>query len=291
MRILLTGAGGMLGADIVKTFTAAGHEVIATDRAELDIVDAEAVTRTIELHQPDAIINTAAYNFVDKVEDPAVYPLALAVNATGPGNLARAAASHGIPFVHYSTDYVFAGNKPQGYLEDDPTDPLSKYGQTKALGEEALKAAYGTWYIARLSKIFGQPGVSDLSKESFVQLMLRLAKEKPTLQIVDEEVGCPTYTKDVAQATLALLTDRWVPGIYHLVNEGAGVTWYGFAQEIFDVVGVTTPRVPVNADTFPPRPAARPKFAALLNTKAPKLRPRIEALREFLQADPSLRSG
>ncbi len=285
MRILLTGALGMLGQDIAEVFTSAGHEVIATDRAQLDITDHQAVERTLDTHRPDAIINAAAYNFVDKVEDPAVYPFAYAVNATGPGNLAAAAAARAIPFVHYSTDYVFAGNKQSGYIEDDAPDPISKYGQTKALGEEAVKAAGGTWFIVRLSKIFGRPGASDLSKESFVRLMLRLAKEKPSLQIVDEEEGCPTYTKDVADSTLQLLADKWPTGIYHLVNEGAGVTWFGFAQEIFDIANITTQRTAVHADAFAPRPAARPKFARLINTKAHKLRPRIDALKEFLASD------
>ncbi len=282
MRILVTGACGMLGQDIVRTFAQAGHEVIQTDRKELDITDAQVVDRAVEGNAPDAIINTAAYNFVDKVEDPAIYPIAYAVNVTGPSNLAKATASHAIPFVHFSTDYVFRGNKPEGYVEDDVPDPISKYGETKALGEAAVKAAGGQWYILRLSKIFGRPGATDGSKESFVSLMLRLAKEKPSLQIVDEEVGCPTYIKDVAQTVLRLLTQRWEPGIYHTVNEGAGVTWFGFAQEIFDLAHITTPREAVRANAFPPRPAARPKFAFLLNTKAPKLRSRTDALKEFL---------
>jgi dTDP-4-dehydrorhamnose reductase len=285
MRVLVTGASGMLGQDICKTFSSAGHEVIATDRDSLDITNRQAVDEAIIARQPDAIINTAAYNFVDKVEDPAVYPIAYAINATGPGNLAQATSTRNIPFVHYSTDYVFAGNKPKGYVESDEPDPISKYGETKAFGEAAVKKAGGRWYILRLSKIFGNPGTSEASKESFVQLMLRLAKEKPSLQIVDEEVGCNSYTKDIAQATLKLLTERAPGGIYHLVNEGHGVTWFGFAQEIFRVAGITTPRTPVGANAFPPRPAARPKFAKLINTLGPKLRSREEALKDFLASN------
>ena len=285
MRILVTGASGMLGQDIVQTFSKAGHDVIATDRAELDIADATSVQNVVSMNKPHAIINTAAYNFVDRIEDPAVYPIALSVNAIGPENLARTAAAHGIAFVHYSTDYVFAGDKPEGYMEDAITDPISKYGETKALGEKAVQEAGGTWYILRLSKLFGHPGATDGSKESFIRLMLRLAKEQPTLKIINEEVGCPTYTKDIAEATLCLLENRSAPGVYHLINEGPGVTWYEFAREIFDVAKITTPFVPVSSDAFPPRHATRPKFAALLNTRAPKLRPRIEALREFLACE------
>lgn len=289
MKILVTGACGMLGQDIVKTFESAGHEVIATDRALLDITNRESVNAALDKFKPDAVINTAAYNFVDKIEDPAVYPIAYAINATGPENLAIGACARNIPFVHYSTDYVFAGDKQEGYVESDEPNPISKYGETKATGESLVKKAGGQWYILRLSKIFGNPGESAESKESFVQLMLRLAKEKPLLKIVDEEVGCNSYTKDIAQATLKLLADRMPLGIYHIVNEGNGVTWYGFAQEIFRIAGVTTPHVPVKANEFPPRPAARPKFAILLNTRFPKLRSREEALKDFMEPrlDPS----
>jgi dTDP-4-dehydrorhamnose reductase len=282
MRILVTGASGMLGQDIVNTFADAGHEVVATDRADLDITNPEAVEATIAKIIPDAIINTAAFNFVDKIEDPAVFPLAYAINTEGPGNLARAASKHNIPFVHYSTDYVFAGDKPDGYVETDKPNPISKYGKTKAAGEKLVQAAGGKWYILRLSKIFGNPGASADSKESFVQMMLRLAKEKPVLKVVDEEVGANSYTKDIAQTTLEILTKNGPSGIYHVVNEGGGVTWYEFAREIFEIVGVTTPCEPVSSNEFPQRPAARPKFARLLNTKLPKLRDRKDALREFL---------
>lgn len=290
MKILLTGASGNLGQDIVRVFRAAGHEVVETDREELDITNAESVARMIDELHPDVVINAAAYNFVDKVEDEAVYPIAYAVNATGPKNLAEACAERAIPFVHYSTDYVFAGDKPEGYSEDDEPSPISKYGETKAAGEAFVRAAGGSFYLCRLSKIFGQPGISEAAKPSFVSLMLRLAKEKPSLSIVDEEVGTPTYTKDIAEATLRMLTDPSTgsggtgtpPGVYHVVNEGPGVTWYQFAEEIFGIAGVTTPRTPVPSSAFP-RPAKAPKFAQLRNTKLPALRPRIDALREFLR--------
>ncbi len=281
MKILLAGASGNLGQDIVRVFRAAGHEVVETDRGQLDITDAAAVVRVIDEVHPDIVINTAAYNAVDKVEDPAVYPIAFAINATGPKNLAEACAARSILFVHYSTDYVFAGDKPEGYTEDDVPHPISKYGETKAAGEDFVRAAGGAWYIVRLSKIFGTPGISDVAKPSFVSLMLRLAKEKPSLSIVDEEVGMPTYTNDIAEATLRMVTTGTPPGVYHVVNEGAGVTWYQFAEEIFGIAGVTTPRTPVPSSAFP-RAAHVPKFAMLRNTKLPKLRPRIDALRAFL---------
>lgn len=281
MKVLLTGANGNLGGQIATVFRGAGHEVIATDRGELDITNNEDVRRKVREVQPDAIINAAAYNLVDKVEDPEVYPLAYAINALGPKHLAEAAREQGCVFLHYSTDYVFAGDKPEGYTEDDATAPISKYGETKALGEAFVHAAGGTSYVCRLSKIFGPKGTSDAAKPGFVDVMLRLAKEKPELKIVDEEVGMPTYTKDIAEQTLWMLTQHVAPGVYHIVNEGEGVTWYGFAEEFFALAGVTTPRTPVTSKEFP-RAAKLPKFAMLRNTKLPKLRSRKEALQEFI---------
>ncbi len=282
MKVLVTGASGMLGQDIVKVFTLAGHEVIATDRDRLDITNIDSIESFINEIKPEVIINTAAYNLVDKIEDSAIYPMAYAINVTGPKLLAEAAALIDVPFFHYSTDYVFAGDKVDGYLETDAPDPISKYGETKYLGEKAVQEAGGRWYVLRTSKIFGHPGTTEGAKMSFVALMLKLASEKPELKIVNEEVGCPTYTRDIADATLRMIVDGAEPGIYHVVNSGKSVTPYQFAEEIFEVMSVVTPRQPVPADAFEPRPAARPKFAALLNTKLPALPNRVDALRDFL---------
>ncbi|MBI4592258.1 dTDP-4-dehydrorhamnose reductase [Candidatus Uhrbacteria bacterium] len=285
MKVLITGASGTLGQDLKKTFESQGDTVIGTDRDTLDITNPERIANNLDTHHPDLLVNAAAYNFVDVVEDPATYPIAEAVNGKAPGFLARAAVQRGIPFIHYSTDYVFAGSKPEGYTEDDIPDPLSAYGKTKAMGERAVQEAGGQWYILRLSKIFGTPGLTDQSKPSFVHLMMKLSRELPELKIVNEEVGCPSYTKDIAQATAELVARADAPGMYHVVNEGAGVTWYEFAKEIFEIAKVTTPSIPVRASAFPPRPAARPAFAALLNTKLPNLRHRRDALREFLETE------
>jgi dTDP-4-dehydrorhamnose reductase len=281
MKILVTGASGMLGKDIVKTFTDGGHEVTETDREQLDITNAEQVNTFVAQEKPEVIINCAAYNFVDKVEEEEFYPIAYAVNATGPKNLAQAAKNSGARFVHYSTDYVFAGDKPEGYKEDDVTGPISKYGETKLAGETNVQEVGGDYLICRLSKIFGAPGLSEGTKESFVALMLRLAAKMPELSIVDEEVGSPSYTLDIAQETLNLIEENVASGVYHLVNAGEGVTWYAFAKEIFNLAGVETPFKPVTSAEFP-KPAARPKFAALLNTKRPPMRSRTEALAAFL---------
>jgi len=284
MKILILGSQGNLGQDLVSVFSAAGHDVVGCDRDELDVTD-QAAARAMIGRGFSAVINAVAYNNVDGAEDPTSRPIAWKLNAEVPGELARAAREAGAAFVHYSTDYVFAGDKPEGYVETDVPKPISAYGESKLAGEQAVAAAGGTWYVCRLSKIYGKPGSSKLSKPSFVSVMVGLAKSKPELSIVDEEVGSPTYTRDVATATLRLLTEQFPPGIYHLVNEGAGVTWYGFADEFFTLLGIQTPRKPVTSAAFP-KPAKRPPFAALRNTKFPPLRSRLEALQAFFKDCP-----
>jgi dTDP-4-dehydrorhamnose reductase len=283
MRVLVTGGNGALGQDVTEVFALAGHQVTALDRAGLDITDREAVLKFVGEHRPQVIVNCAAYNLVDNVEQAEIYPFAHAINALGPGWLAEGAKSVDAVFVHLSTDYVFAGDRPEGYLETSQRSPISRYGETKAKGEELVEALGGKFYIVRTSKLFGKPATSEAAKESFVALMLRLAATKPDLAIVDEEVGCPTYTLDLAQGLLQLVVGDYPFGHYHLVNAGSGVTWYGFAEEFFNLKGVTTLRRPVSSKDFP-KPAARPKFAALLNTAFPPLRSRAEALRDFLQS-------
>ena len=284
MKILILGSQGNLGQDLVSVFSSAGHEVVGCDRDELDVTD-QTAARAMIGRGFSAVINAVAYNNVDGAEDPANRPIAWKLNAEVPGELARAAREAGAAFVHYSTDYVFAGDQPEGYTEDDTPAPISVYGESKLAGEQAVATAGGRFYVCRLSKIFGKPGPSKLSKPSFVSVMVGLAKTKPALTIVDEEVGSPTYTRDVATATLRLLTEQFPAGIYHLVNEGSGVTWYGFAEEFFGLLGIQTPRTPVTSAAFP-KPARRPPFAALRNTKFPPLRSRLDALRAFFQDCP-----
>ncbi|PJE75321.1 dTDP-4-dehydrorhamnose reductase [Candidatus Uhrbacteria bacterium CG10_big_fil_rev_8_21_14_0_10_41_26] len=283
MKIIITGAQGILGQQLVEVFKNAGHEVISAKRQDLDITNKDQVLSFVQNQKPDVIINAAAYNFVDKVEDAEFYPLALAINADGPRNLALAARENGALVVHYSSDYVFEGTKQDGYDENDEPRPISKYGQTKLEGEKAIQESTDNYYICRTAKIFGAPGSGSNIKESFPSLMLQIAKEKPELKIVDEEFGSPTYVVDIAQATLEMIKDSVPSGIYHLVNEGEPVTWYGFAKEVFDIAGVTTPYNPISSSEFNPRPAARPVNSSLKNTKWKKLRPRLEALREFLE--------
>lgn len=280
MKVLILGSKGNLGQDLVRVFGAAGHEVEGHDRETLDVTDAAALRSRIAAGGYGAVLNAVAWNNVDGAEDPASAAAVRALNVDAPRVMAEASREAGAAFVHYSSDYVFAGTKPEGYREDDPTDPISAYGRSKCDGEDAVAAAGGRWYVCRTSKLYGVQGSSPNAKPSFVSIMLKLAATKPELGIVDEEVGSPTYTRDLAEATLRLVTGEYAPGVYHLVNEGPGVTWYGFAEEFFGLRGVTVPRKPVSSAAFP-KPAKRPKFAPLLNTKFPKLRPRIDALRAF----------
>lgn len=281
MKILVIGAFGSLGQDIVKIFSSHGHDVVAWTQGDLDITNHDQVFSKVAELRPDLLINCAAYNAVDKVEEPEAYAQAYAVNALGPQYLSEIAKVLDIPFVHYSSDYVFDGNKSSGYLEVDEPRPISKYGETKFMGEKLALATGGKVFIVRTSRLFGKRGLTPDSKESFVDLIARLAAEKPELSIVNEEVGCPTYTPDLALATFRLLTTGYAPGIYHLVNDGEGVTWYEFANEIFNLLEITTPRKPVTAAEFS-KPAPRPKFSVLVNTKFLKLRHRQLALRAYL---------
>ncbi len=280
MKALIFGAKGNLGGDLVRVFFAAGHTVVPLDREMLDVTDAEAVKAMVTVTHPDVVINVAAWNNVDAAEDPANREKVFALNEKAPAAMAAAAKEVGAKFVHYSTDYVFEGTKPEGYVETDEPTPVSVYGQSKAAAERAVFASGARAYVCRTSKLFGQPGTSASAKPSFVSVMCKLAATKPELSIVNEEVGMPTYTRHLAEATLRLVSEEFEPGVYHLVNEGPGVTWYDFANEFFALQGVTTPRKPVPMSAFP-RPAKRPLFAALKNTKFPPLPQRVEALKAF----------
>ena len=272
----------MLGNQLVRVFRAAGHDVLAAGRRDLDITDRDEVLSFVENFHPDVIINAAAYNFVDKIEEPEVYPLAFAINAQGPRNLAVAAEQVGALMIHYGTDYVFDGQTSAGYAEDDAPHPISKYGETKLAGERAVQESIPEYYIIRVAKLFGPPGTGQNLKESFPALMVRLSGEKPELTIVNEEFGTPAYAPDVALATLEIIKEKTPYGIYHFINEGEPVTWYGFAKEIFEAAGVATPYRAVTSADFDARPAKRPANSSLKNTKFKKLRSRIEALKEFL---------
>ncbi len=262
MRLLVTGAHGMLGRDVVRAAGRAGHEPAALARAELDIADAVAVESALRRIGPDAVVNCAAWTDVDGAQTHRRQ--AHLTNVDGAGHVARAAAAAGIPLVHVSTDYVFGGDAPrdQGgaprpYLESDPTGPRSVYGETKLEGELLVLAASAQHTVVRSSWLFGVDG------RNFVATMLRLAAEggaTPVVRVVTDQVGCPTWTGHLAPALLGLI-ERDVRGLVHLAGAGE-VSWNGFAREIFRQAEINC-RVEAASSEQMARPAPRPAWSAL----------------------------
>jgi dTDP-4-dehydrorhamnose reductase len=253
VKLLVTGAAGQLGVDLVEHALAVGDQVTAVAKADLDITDASAVRELLLAHRPDAVINAAAYTAVDACETNEA--LAFAVNGDAVGNLAAACEVVGAHLVHVSTDYVFDGTLDRPYREDDATNPQSAYGRSKRAGEQAAGA---TATIARTSWVCGQHG------NNMVKLVLRLAADPDqALAFVDDQRGKPTFTADLAPALRRLAVDRQ-PGIFHVTNQGA-VSWYEFVREILAAAGEDPDRVrPITtADLDPPRPARRPANSVL----------------------------
>ena len=291
-KVLILGAKGNLGGQLVKIFSD-DYEVIAWDRGEIDITDKELVFKKVNDVKPDIIINAAAYNAVDKCEsDEQQFELATKLNGEAVGYLAESALEVNAVLVHYSTDYVFFGDNKEGlpaqagYKEDDEPKPVNKYGETKLIGEQELITRSGSglkWYLIRTSKLFGPKGESGLTKQSFFDTILQLSKKRDYIDVVDEEVSCFTYTPDLAKATKELVESGRGYGVYHIVNSKS-CTWYEAALELSNVAGVDIKVNPVTSDKFP-RPAKRPKYSVLLNTKLEPLRDWREALEEYLKIE------
>ncbi len=278
MKVLIIGAKGMLGQELMNEFHGAGYEVFGLDKDEIDITDRDGVNKKIVGLKPEIIINAAAYNAVDKIEE-SDKELAEAVNGYAVGNLAEAAGTVGALLVHYSTDYVFEGKEIDGYEEDAAPNPQSVYAASKYLGEQQLKNE--KYYLIRTSRLFGKPAQGEGAKKSFVDVMLKLAGEKDCLELVDEELSSPTYVSDLAKRTREIIEWKKPFGIYHVTNAG-DCTWYGWAKKIFELSSKSVKLIPVGADRFP-RPAKRPKYSVLLNTKLPPMRRWEEALTDYLK--------
>ncbi|MBV9464564.1 MAG: dTDP-4-dehydrorhamnose reductase [Solirubrobacterales bacterium] len=281
MRIVITGAAGMLGQDLRSAASAAGHEVLALVRAELDITDPDAVQRQLAQARPEVVINCAAWTDVDGAEGD--YPGAVAVNGAGAGNVARAAAAAGAWTLHVSSDYVFDGAKREPYLESDPVAPLSAYGRSKLEGELAVaRAAPGRHTIVRSSWLFGNGG------PCFPATILRLAAERDELTVVEDQVGCPTFTGHLAPALvdLAWSAGSAVEGIMHVAGAGA-CSWYELAREIVARAGLEC-RVHPGTTEEMARPAPRPAYSVLGTERghtAPRLPHWRQGLGEFLAAE------
>jgi dTDP-4-dehydrorhamnose reductase len=263
VRLLVAGAGGMLGHDVLRAAHRSGHEAVALARAELDVTDAAAVEAAFARASADAAINCTAWTDVDGAESDREG--ARAVNVDGARNLARAAASTDTPLVHVSTDYVFSGEAPlddigmrRPYVESDATGPRSVYGQTKLDGEREVLAASTRHTVVRSSWLFGVDGAN------FAATMLRLAGERDSVAVVTDQVGCPTWTGHLAPALIGLL-ERDVAGLVHLA--GAGETsWNGFAGEIFRQADVACSVEPATSEQMK-RPAPRPAWSALASER------------------------
>jgi dTDP-4-dehydrorhamnose reductase len=275
MRLLVTGAVGMLGRDVVEVARGAGHDVAGLSRAELDVVDAAAVERAVADVRPEAVINCAAFTDVDAAEDR--YDEALAVNGAGAGNVAAAAGEVGATVIHVSTDYVFDGTKSAPYMESDEPDPRSGYGRSKLEGELAVAAANPRHAIVRSSWLFGVGG------RNFVATMLARGAEHSEVSVVTDQVGCPTFTGHLAPALLAL-AERRATGLLHVAGSGH-CSWHDFAVEIFREAGIDCQVHPTDTAATG-RPAPRPAYSVLVSERSdsPRLPSWRDGLAEYLAA-------
>ncbi len=285
MTILILGAKGNLGTQLQRILMEE-YEVVGWDKDDFDALDFPLLSKKVRELEPSIIINTVAYNAVDKCENSENYELALKLNRDLPAVLAELARNLEALFIHYSSDYVFNGTveKPE-FSEDDTPNPINKYGESKFLGEREIlrQAERGTaCYLIRSSKLFGPKGGSPLVKPSFFDIMLELAQNKKELTLVNEELSCFTYTPDLAQATRRLWELEAPYGIYHLINEGP-CTWYEGALELFRLKKIKPQIKAVRSENLA-RPARRPKYSVLKNTKLRHLRPWKIALEEYLQS-------
>ena len=274
MKILITGAYGMLGSDLREVLK--NHELIFTGSKDLDITDKEKVMDFVSEKSPDLLINAAAYTAVDDCETH--YDDAYAVNAIGPQNLAIACNKIDIPLIHISTDYVFDGSKTSPLSENDKLGPKSAYGKTKLEGEKFIQENTDKYFILRTAWLYGIHG------NNFVQTMLSLAEEHDEIRVVDDQIGSPTYSLDLAVAIANLLNSEKY-GIYHVTNEGE-CSWYEFSKKIFELSNIDVKVIPVTTEEFP-RPAPRPHYSVLSNQKwikagFPPMKTYEEALSQYL---------
>ena len=277
MKVLVTGAGGMLAEDLITCLSERGYEIVALPRNELDITDLGAIRAAVNNFEPELMINCAAYTKVDKAEKEETR--ALMVNGFGVQNLCLLCQERDIPLVHFSTDYVFDGTKESPYTIHDEPNPISAYGRSKLLGEKYILWLLSKFYLIRTSWLFG------LSAKNFIETMLELGQREKQISVVNDQRGCPTWTYHLAQAVIDLIeTERY--GIYHITNSEP-TTWFEFAREIFRLSGRDIEVLPVTSDQFP-RPARRPQNSVLdpfplievLGREMPSWR---EALEEYLQ--------
>ena len=279
MKILITGANGLLGHELTSILN--DHTLILLSHSQLDISDSESVNKQIDSTSPDIVINSAAYTQVDACESN--YDLAYSSNALGPKNLAIKCKELNIPLIHISTDYVFEGNEKENLplKENDKLGPKTVYGKTKLEGEKLVQENCDKYFILRTAWLYGEG-------KNFVKTMLNLSKKNKELKVVNDQIGSPTYAKDLAKAIKEIIdkkSDKY--GIYHVTNKGE-VSWYEFAKKIFEIKNIDIKVNPVTSEEFP-RPAPRPHYSVLNNQKwidagFTPLRNYEESLKEYLDS-------
>jgi dTDP-4-dehydrorhamnose reductase len=291
-RVLIVGNAGQLGRELEKIFTGYGP-IVGVDRESVDLADTEKTRELVRRTAPDIILNAAAYTAVDRAETER--DLAYAINEQAPRVLAEEALRRNALFVHYSTDYIFDGGKTSPWIETDAPNPLNVYGASKLAGEQAVEGVGGKFLIFRTSWVYGPHG------NNFLLTMLRLARERDRLSIVDDQIGGPTTSIELARATHSIVTgilagsfgapEDWT-GLYHMTC-GGSVSWFGFAQAIFAraaaLLALKPPTLTPIATKDYPTPAARPRYSVLSNAKLHArfnvaLLPWESALEETLQA-------
>jgi dTDP-4-dehydrorhamnose reductase len=291
-RVLIVGNAGQVGIELQRSFTGCG-EIIGVDRESVDLAQADQVRALVRRVEPEIILNAAAYTAVDRAESEP--ELAMAINAEAPRILAEEALHRNALLVHYSTDYVFDGSKQGEWTEQDTPAPLNAYGASKLAGEDAIRQVGGRILIFRTSWVYGPHG------SNFLLTMLRLARQRDSISVVDDQIGSPTTSIELARATHAIVrgviagrfgaTEEWA-GLYHMTCSGS-TSWYGFAQAVFaraeKLLDGKIPQVTPIASQEYPTPAARPRNSVLSNTKLEqrfgvRLAPWEAALDAVLQA-------
>jgi dTDP-4-dehydrorhamnose reductase len=274
MNLVIVGAKGMLGSMLGQVF--AQYSPLLIDREEIDITNEQSVRQVLRDAHATMIINAAAYTNVDAAEVDHKED-AFLINETGVKNLGLVARELSATLVHFSTDYVFPGTNPDGYSESDSPGPaVNVYGNSKMAGERALKESGCNFYLVRTAWLYGPHG------KNFVDTMIALGQKEKTLQIVQDQYGCPTYTKDLAEYVKTLIEETYAFGIYHGTNSGSA-SWFEFAEKIFEYTqNLAVVVKPVPSTDFP-RPAKRPTYSILKNTKGPTMRPWQDALAEYVR--------
>ena len=241
MRVLVTGVKGQLGYDVVKELEKRGHQPIGVDREEMDLMNNEVIRTYIMNLRPEAIIHCAAYTAVDKAEEEV--EICYQINAEAVKVIAECAKELDVKLIYISTDYVFDGTKEGEYVETDLPNPINVYGASKLKGEQYVQSLLEKYYIVRISWVFGENG------NNFIKTMLRLGLERDELNIIDDQIGSPTYTADLAPLLVEMM-EKTKYGIYHATNEGF-CSWYEFANEIFKQSGIDVKTNPITTDQYP----------------------------------------